>query len=224
MTSKPQDGVRRLILDTLDRLGVSLNDCSRRMGMNTAYMHQFIYRGSPKKLDEDKRRQLAAITGLDERLLISDNESVADVSAQGAPPSRPLRGRAGLRDLPLWRASTEGEIDTRNDDMPDAFVPRLEALLGNSKAWACRVVDRGLAPCLSIGDTAFFDPLDPAQPGDIVCLVQATPTGMERRLGICRGVSRSEIALSGHIAGANEMRIELQPHMQIGRFIGMLRR
>lgn len=57
---KPFDALRARLLDRANELGVSLRELSEAIGKNHAYMHQFVYRGSPQKLDEADRAIIAA--------------------------------------------------------------------------------------------------------------------------------------------------------------------
>ncbi len=60
----------RLNLDRLIReQGEDYLSISRMLGRNSAYIQQFIKRGTPRKLDEDDRRLLARFFGVDERQL-----------------------------------------------------------------------------------------------------------------------------------------------------------
>jgi len=60
------DAVRALIVQRVEDLGLDLADVSRRLGMNHAYMQQFLKRGVPAKLKEETRSQLARILNVDE--------------------------------------------------------------------------------------------------------------------------------------------------------------
>ena len=75
----PRATLERLIRDR----GEDYAGLSRLIGRNAAYIQQYIKRGSPRRLAEDDRRQLAAYFGIDEALL-------------GAPPAPAPRGDAGL--------------------------------------------------------------------------------------------------------------------------------
>ncbi len=54
------DAVRKIILDRSAEMRLSLTDLSRAAGRNDAYVHQFIWRGSPKRLPEAERAAIAA--------------------------------------------------------------------------------------------------------------------------------------------------------------------
>lgn len=62
------DTVRQFILDQVARKGrdLSLKTLSLAVGKNPAYIHQFIYRGSPRHLPEDVRHKLADHLGISE--------------------------------------------------------------------------------------------------------------------------------------------------------------
>lgn len=65
----PHAQVRTKLRQLADDRGESLAALSRRLGRNTAYLHQFVTRGTPVKLDEDDRLTLAQHFGIDEREL-----------------------------------------------------------------------------------------------------------------------------------------------------------
>ena len=62
------DNVRQFLLDEVVNAGrrVSLKTLSIATGKNPAYIHQFIYRGSPRHLPEDVRHKVATILGVSE--------------------------------------------------------------------------------------------------------------------------------------------------------------
>lgn len=71
----------RAVLDALIRdRGDDYASISRMLGRNSAYIQQFIKRGSPKRLDEEDRRILARYFGVDEERL-------------GARPAKPAGPR-----------------------------------------------------------------------------------------------------------------------------------
>jgi hypothetical protein len=56
---------------------------SRLLGRNAAYVHQYIHRGSPRRLREEDRKTLARYFGIDERLLGGAGLPTADGEAEG---------------------------------------------------------------------------------------------------------------------------------------------
>ena len=49
--------------------GRSLASLSTIIGRNTAYLNQFVLRGTPRRLPKDERRHLAIVLNVDEREL-----------------------------------------------------------------------------------------------------------------------------------------------------------
>ena len=60
------DPARRAVRDAVDTAGLTLKEASRALGRNDAYLQQFLYRGSPRRLPEHMRLRLAAMTGADQ--------------------------------------------------------------------------------------------------------------------------------------------------------------
>jgi len=66
---EPKICIRRTVADLADRNGDSLAALSRVIGRNTAYLQQFVDRGTPRRLPEDARLILAQHWQIDERRL-----------------------------------------------------------------------------------------------------------------------------------------------------------
>lgn len=64
------DPVRRLIRDRAEELGTDLKALSLQLEKNQSYLHQFITKKSPRKLDGDDRKKLATLLRLPEAALI----------------------------------------------------------------------------------------------------------------------------------------------------------
>lgn len=63
------DDLRKKIENLLKDRGISLASASIQIGKNSAYMHQFINKGSPVNLPEEQRVRLANILDVDEQEL-----------------------------------------------------------------------------------------------------------------------------------------------------------
>ena len=63
------DPVRLKVLALIKKRDTDLKNASLAIGRNAAYLHQFVYRGTPKVLSEDDRAALAAQLGCDEQEL-----------------------------------------------------------------------------------------------------------------------------------------------------------
>jgi hypothetical protein len=57
------DPIRLRVLELIEHTGTDLKKASLACGKNAAYVHQFIYRGTPKILPEDVRKSLAHTLG-----------------------------------------------------------------------------------------------------------------------------------------------------------------
>lgn len=100
------DPVRRLVVDRCRELRLTLADASRRIGRNESYVHQFVYRGSPKRLPEDTRIPLAQLLDLPESQLrpasilpASDGPMVHAPHITGQFGSQPVQPQA---DVPVF--------------------------------------------------------------------------------------------------------------------------
>jgi len=72
------DPIRRRLLDLVAHRDppTDLKKASLACGKNHAYLHQFVHRGTPRKLPEDVRHALAAHLGVDESELRQQNPGV----------------------------------------------------------------------------------------------------------------------------------------------------
>lgn len=66
--------VKQLVIEK----GLSFNNLSVSLGKNATYLQQFVTRKSPRRLDEEFRKKLAAILQVDEQLLTDVDLSSRD--------------------------------------------------------------------------------------------------------------------------------------------------
>lgn len=101
------DPVRRKLLELIAHRDppTDLKKASLFCGKNHAYLHQFVHRGTPRKLPEDVRHALAAHLGVDEQVLRHDSgPPPATSGARQSPeitarrPSAYAYGPPGLSD------------------------------------------------------------------------------------------------------------------------------
>lgn len=87
---RPASGLepsRRAVRDAVDAAGLTLKEASRALGRNDAYLQQFLYRGSPRRLPEQLRLRLATITGADQsRFLDPDLQALQSGSRDPLVP------------------------------------------------------------------------------------------------------------------------------------------
>lgn len=136
----PRETLRRL---TQER-GEDFTSLSRLVGRNTAYIQQYIRRGTPKRLPERERRILARHFGVSEQLLGAEVASSVAGGMVSLPPVEAGRGaaKAGLAFAADWLARLGGS---------GADALRLATVAGDV-----------MAPTLSEGDDLIVDVEDGA--------------------------------------------------------------
>ena len=95
------DPARRAVRAAVAAAGMTLKQASRALGRNDAYLQQYLYRGTPRRLPEQLRLRLAAITATDQadfldpalRALRPPADSVADGAVP--VPLHAVRAAAG---------------------------------------------------------------------------------------------------------------------------------
>ncbi|MEM7443629.1 MAG: hypothetical protein AAF414_09905 [Pseudomonadota bacterium] len=150
------DPARAYLIAMVKQNRATLASLSRALGRNHAYLHQFVHRGTPKKLPDRLRRELAGLLGTSEAVLAGPAESGHEQEIDGtemaegiAPDSFPARlamaraqspyplpstfADAAQIDRPRYRAFEEGEIEPSLDELD-----RLSWLSGKSLDWLIR--------------------------------------------------------------------------------------
>lgn len=74
LSDKKEDTPRIKVAATLKEAGITLKEASRALRRNDAYLHQCLYRGSPRRLPEQMRYALADLLGCDQQLFLASNE------------------------------------------------------------------------------------------------------------------------------------------------------
>ena len=87
------DPIRLKVLKLLEQCGGDLRKASLAMGRNAAYVHQYMYRGSPKELNEDDRRALAEHLGVDDSELRHKPRRRPQGTTASTNPARMRRAR-----------------------------------------------------------------------------------------------------------------------------------
>lgn len=64
------DAVRRLVVERAAEVGSDLKALSKQLDKNVAYLHSFVWKGSPRKLDGDDRKRLASLLSVPESALV----------------------------------------------------------------------------------------------------------------------------------------------------------
>lgn len=148
--------VRAALQRLIDQRGEDYAGLSRLLGRNSAYIQQYIKRGSPRRLAEGDRRLLARYFGVDEAML-------------GAPPPEE-RGGGGLVPVPrldLGASAGAGAYD--GDERARAHIAFDPAWLRRIARGApdqlsiIRVAGDSMAPTLADGDEILVDRGDSAE-------------------------------------------------------------
>lgn len=128
---------------------------SRMLGKNPAYIQQYIKRGSPKKLDEDDRRKLAAFYAVSEEFLGAAGQPVGDYQAP-----RSSRGLIRIKQLEIGASAGPGSL-TDDAEIPGAmaFGPEWLKKLGAEpgKLSLINVDGDSMDPTLCDGDDIMVD-------------------------------------------------------------------
>lgn len=105
------DHIRDAILTAARHKGLNLAEISRSLGLNHAYMQQFIKRGTPRRLPEDIRIELARMLDLDETAL-KPNETRQRRAGQKnrSQPEFTAGDEAGELVIKIPRDSRLGEV------------------------------------------------------------------------------------------------------------------
>jgi len=198
----PPPDPRERLVELAERRGVSLAALSRLIGRNGTYLHQFITKGSPRRLAEDDRRTLAEFFGIAESELGGSLEKSRDSAIDA------VRGDwVRVPRLPLDASAGPGAF--AGEERPfDSF--------GFSPRW---LREQGLDPAMLSTITVAGDSMEPElRDGDEI-LVDRTPRPLRDgihvvRLGDMLHVKRVQAGPSGlRLISANEAYppIEVRP-------------
>lgn len=144
MENDPRQALERIVRER----GDDYANLSRMIGRNSAYIQQFIKRGTPRKLDEADRAKLARYFGVDERLL-------------GGPVATPARASVAVPRLAIGASAGAGAlIGEESADGHFAFDARWlrEITKGRPEDLSIiRVSGDSMVPTLSDGDDILVD-------------------------------------------------------------------
>ncbi len=139
---------RMTLTDLAGEAGVSLAFLSRALRRNDAYLQQFVKRGTPRRLDEQDRRWLAAYFNVDESVL-GGTPRAPDMIAVRRIDADAHAGAGGLVE------EDRGAGDERLD-------PRVVARLGVKPAALTVITAHGnsMEPLIHGGDALYVDTSD----------------------------------------------------------------
>ena len=110
------DSVRNRLVDLIAHRDppTDLKRASLACGKNHAYLHQFVHRGTPRRLPEDVRHALASHLGIDESVLRDAAPLPAPLDPHPNPPR--ANGDAGVK---------QGDRDSEQVSVPELRVSNL---------------------------------------------------------------------------------------------------
>jgi Peptidase S24-like len=153
---------------------VTLKELSLATGRNHAYLHQYLYQGTPRKLPEDVRQYLARTLNIDERLLVTNHGARSgDVTfkeqAHGYIPAGD-GPRYGGRDLPIMGRSDEEDDRIVISGSHAGITERPSFLENVPDAFAVYVAIDSMKPRFKRGEMIYIDPSRPINAGDDVLI------------------------------------------------------
>lgn len=111
---KPDPDPREKLLALAREQGASLASLSEMIGRNPSYLHQFITRGSPRRLEENDRRVLAEFFGVGEAVLGAPKDNSYKLASKAGPsddwtdiPRLSLGASAGPGTVPAEEAAMD---------------------------------------------------------------------------------------------------------------------
>ena len=152
----PQQTLEQLIAASGDSYGA----ISKMLGRNSAYIQQFIKRGTPRKLDEADRHILARYFGVDQSLLAGEVKEKSYKTPTKAPTPMQL---AIVRRLTVGASAGAGAIDVDERAVGAmAFDPNwLKSFGVNADALSIiQVSGESMAPTLTDGDDIMVNRAD----------------------------------------------------------------
>ena len=188
------DSVRELVVGRLAEIGETLKSASEKLGRNHAYLQQFVQRGTPARLPEDVRRDLAALLGVEEDALRGEApprraeraRTEARPAGQSEPPRNdPLPPRNAalgaavrLGRIPLYGQAVggaDGQFPLNGSLITEIAAP--PSLAGVAGAYAIMVVGTSMEPRYFAGEAVFVNPRLPVRVGDFVVAQIAADEG-----------------------------------------------
>lgn len=188
------DMVRELVVGRLAEIGETLKSASEKLGRNHAYLQQFVQRGTPARLPEDVRRDLAALLGVAEDALRGETPPRRREAARSEPRSAGLDEPPRTEPLPPRNAAvgtavrlgripvygqavggTDGQFPLNGSLITEVAAP--PSLAGVSGAYAVMVVGTSMEPRYFAGEAVFVNPRLPVRVGDFVVAQIAADEG-----------------------------------------------
>lgn len=158
---KDDDPARRAVRAAVAAAGMTLKQASRALGRNDAYLQQYLYRGTPRRLPEQLRLQLAGITG-------TDQADFLDPALRALRPPGNVGGDAGadaavrvpLHDVRAAAGGGSVADETQGGRESLAFPPALLRRITAAPADGLKLLSisgDSMSPTLEDGDLVMVD-------------------------------------------------------------------
>jgi phage repressor protein C with HTH and peptisase S24 domain len=208
------DVVRKLILERLEELGLTMSEASLKIGYNHAYLQQFLKRGHPLELPEKSRIPLAELLGVPEEQLrgpssklpkreyVKVNQTTRESLVAGAsrkhklpenqqatPDVTPGYQLVGDRDLPVFGTAQGGSGALIVTDDAVDWVVRPDPLLRVKDGYGMIVTGDSMDPVHKHGSIALVNPHLPWRPGD-TCIFRSHNNETGDNLAIIKELRR----------------------------------
>lgn len=195
--------VRKLILEKLEELGLTMSEASLKIGKNHAYLQQFLKRGYPLELPEKSRIPLARLLGVPEDSLRGSSaalttrihskpeakistrkDHVAQPSISGTEPQnfldsvRPFPNMVA-RALPVFGTIQGADEALVLSDHPVDWEAMPDFLANVKDAYGMFVSGDTMDPEHKNGSTCLVHPQMPPNPGNTVILRCRKDDGIE---------------------------------------------
>lgn len=175
------DNVRKLILETAKDRNIDLKEISLRLGKNHAYMHQYIHKGTPKRLHADDRAMVSQMLSIPETELGAP--AVSALSVLQAHPSNATiltqKPEVGPPTVPLYGTvvgGVDGQFELNGNLLDRVNAP--VSLYGVKNAYAVRISGESMEPRYEDGETVFVNPeRRPTRNDYVVAQIREEPDG-----------------------------------------------
>jgi len=173
------DPVRLQLTRLLERKDTNMRAASVAIGMNPAYLHQFIFRGTPKMLPKKIRSLLAKHLGVEEKVLTHADapaaHSLSGVRSNDESQSRRRHNAVEIHEIDVRASAGPGAINEGLEDatatwlFPEAVV-RHELRAAPEHLRMITIDGDSMEPLLSSGDRILVDTSQriPVPPGIFV--------------------------------------------------------
>lgn len=176
------DEIRKNLLEAAQDGGKELKELSLAIGKNHAYIHQFIYKETPKRLHADDRAELSRILNIPETKLGAPPETAPPRLKLVAPNANITNQPISVGPhIPLYGTAVGGiygQFELNGNRLDNVLAPM--SLLGVKNAYAVRISGESMEPRYFDGETVFVNPNRRPMKGDyVVAQIQMEEEGLK---------------------------------------------